>query len=86
MMERVYQHFGLWGAVVVSVIALIAFAAVCVLVLFHEVPAGSRDLANILFGALSTMSANVVSFWTGSSSGSMQKTALLNQTQEKVTP
>ena len=42
-----------------------------------EPPAGSRDLINILFGALSTAWIGVVSYYFGSSAGSTRKDEIL---------
>ena len=75
-MNSIYVKLGYAGAVITSLIVLVAFTGLCVLILFYEPPAGSRDLANILFGSLAVMAANVVNFWVGSSSSSMQKTAM----------
>jgi len=37
----------------------------------------STDLLNAVLGTLATMSTAVVTYWVGSSAGSVQKTALL---------
>lgn len=61
------------GAVLISLIVVLGFTAVCIAVFFFEIPAGSKDLANVLFGGLLTAFIGVVSYWTGSSSGSQKK-------------
>jgi len=61
------------GAVLISLIVVLGFTAVCIAVFFFEIPAGSKDLANVLFGGLLTAFIGVVAYWTGSSSGSQKK-------------
>lgn len=66
-----------WAPVLISAIVLIAFAAVCGLVLFRAVPAGSEQVATMLLGTLATMAGSAVAYWLGSSAGSDKKTDLL---------
>lgn len=66
-----------YGAVVVSILVLAAFGLGLYGIVKQEVPAGSRDLANILLGTLATMAVSVVSYWVGSSAGSAQKNHLV---------
>lgn len=47
------------------------------MVLTRTVPAGSRELANILLGTLAAMASSVVGYWVGSSAGSARKDAVL---------
>lgn len=68
---------GIIGAIVVSVIVLLLFAAICVLLFLHAIPAESRDAALIVLGALAGSQTTVVGYWLGSSLGSMHKTDLL---------
>jgi len=55
------------------------FFSLLLFMLFNEVPNGSRDLLNILMGALASAWAGVVAYYFGSSSGSSEKTKLLAQ-------
>ena len=68
-----------WGAVVVSVIVLIGFAAMLWLVIREEVPANQRDMVTLLLGTLAGMASSVVAYWVGSSSGSAQKNAAMER-------
>jgi len=70
------------GAIVVSVLNSLAF--ITALAMAYRV----QDAASIslLIGAVVANASTVVSFWLGSSSGSMQKTALLAQAPAVVTP
>lgn len=65
-----------WGRVVVSIVVLFLFAAVSTLVLTHTIP--SSESATMVVGAVLTMAGAVVSFWIGSSSGSVSKDAKLS--------
>lgn len=68
------------GAVTVSVIVVLAFSAICAAMFFREIPAGSKDLANILFGGLIAAFTGVVQYWTGSNSSAQKKDATIAQT------
>lgn len=68
-----------WGAPIVSTVVLVAFAVALWAVLKEEIPAGSRDIANIMLGTLGSMAVAVVSYWVGSSSGSAAKDNMLRQ-------
>lgn len=57
------KFFEGWGAALISLFVLTAFTAVCIIIFFRSVPAESRDLANILFGALAAMTTSVVNYW-----------------------
>lgn len=60
-----HERIMLIGAISVSVIVTAAFGTVCILILFHEVPAGSQRIADTLFGFLGASFGGVVAFWTG---------------------
>lgn len=62
-----------WGAPVVSALVLITFAAVMTLALTRSLPAGSETILNMLLGSLAAMATSVVSYWVGSSAGSVRK-------------
>lgn len=58
--------------------AVLAGFLFCVfIVLTKPTPEGSRELALVLLGALSTKSTQIVTYFFGSSAGSKEKTALL---------
>jgi hypothetical protein len=68
-----------WGAPIISAIVLAAFGMALWAVLKQEVPAGSRDIANIMLGTLGAMASAVVGYWVGSSAGSASKDNTLRQ-------
>ena len=68
-----------WGAPIISAIVLAAFGMALWAVLKQEVPAGSRDIANIMLGTLGAMASAVVGYWIGSSAGSVVKDNALRQ-------
>lgn len=74
-----------YGAPIVSVIVLVAFAALAITVLLHAVPEGNRDIANIMLGYVGGMATAVVSYWVGSSSGSAAKTGVIAGLLSKTT-
>lgn len=63
-----------YGAVLVSAILLVGFAAMLCLIVREEVPLNQRDVVTLLLGMLAGMASSV-----GSSNGSMQKTAALEK-------
>jgi hypothetical protein len=63
----------LWGSVLVSTIVTFGFFLMLYMVLQREIPAGSRDLANIMLGYLGGSFTAVVGYWVGSSIGSARK-------------
>lgn len=67
----------LWGSVLVSTIVTFGFFLMLYMVLQREIPAGSRDLANIMLGYLGGSFTAVVGYWVGSSIGSARKDAAL---------
>lgn len=66
-----------WGAVVVSIIILVAFGLAVWAVVLREVPLGSRELALLLLGTLGAMATQVANYWLGSSAGSKAKDELV---------
>ncbi|MCA0303493.1 MAG: hypothetical protein LCH95_13910 [Proteobacteria bacterium] len=68
-----------WGVVVVSAIVLLAFAAMLYFVIGRPTPQAESQSAQLLLGMLGTMATAVVSYWVGSSRGSEQKNALIQQ-------
>ena len=66
-----------WGAPVISVVVLMMFALIVLMAIYYPVKDQSTALINAVLGTLATMSTAVVTYWVGSSAGSVQKTALL---------
>lgn len=71
------DRISILGAVIISVIVTLGFMVVCTAVFFLEIRASMQQLANILFGGLLTAFVGVVQYWTGSTSGSQKKDALI---------
>lgn len=67
----------MWGAIIVSVLVLLQFSVVCFLVLWREVPQGSREAALVLLGSLANSGTMVVGYWVGSSVGSARKDEII---------
>lgn len=65
------------GAIIVSALVLLQFCAVCFLVLWREVPPGSREAALVLLGSLASNGTAVVGYWVGSSVGSARKDEII---------
>jgi len=74
--KEIYMY--LLGAVVV-----LGCFGITSLLIFHEVPEGSRDALNICLGILIGLGASVVNYFFGSSKGSADKTQLLNGKEMK---
>ena len=71
--------------------ALGAFIVGCavttvLLLIFFQLPEKNHDIVNISVGALLGMAMSVVAYFYGSSKGSADKTALLNQRDETKAP
>ena len=66
-----------WGAPVVSVLVLIAFATTAFLVLWRGIPTGAEGVASVMLGYVGGMATAVVGYWVGSSAGSARKSELL---------
>lgn len=58
---------------------LLGFFGIIAFMLLYSVPAGSRDLLNILLGMLGTSVISVISYYFGSSAGSDAKTKIMAQ-------
>jgi hypothetical protein len=58
-----------WGAVIISVIALVTFTGALIASFFFRDP----GLLNLTVGAAIAMATTVVNFWIGSSAGSQKK-------------
>jgi hypothetical protein len=67
-----------YGPIVVSVIVALTFGLVMYVLLTKAVPAADSDLMKILTGGLSAKFSDIVSFWTGSSSGSKAKDEVIS--------
>lgn len=53
------------------------------LLFFKSIPVENKDIANIMFGALFSLSATIINYHRGSSSGSAEKQNVLNKLQGK---
>lgn len=62
---------------VLAFVAIAGLVAVTLLLMFVEVPEGSREILYMLAGSLTTIVVAVYQFEFGSSSGSKEKTSLL---------
>ena len=72
------------GAVVVSVVVVLAFAITVGVVLTHAVPEGNAAVANVVLGTLAAMATQTVHYWLGSSAGSARKTEDLRAAQDAL--
>lgn len=66
-----------WGAGLVTVAAFLLLGGVLVLLALVDVPAGNRDVLQLLAGSIAAMAGAAASFWVGSSAGSAGKSGLL---------
>lgn len=66
-----------WGAVIVSVLVMIAFGIMLYVTATYDIPVSQKDNASGLLWTLNTLAVAVVSYWVGSSAGSAQKTSAL---------
>lgn len=62
---------------ILSYAITIGFFGVLAFMMLSEVPAGSRDVLNIMLGSLATAWISITGYYFGSTSGSKDKTALL---------
>ena len=67
--------------VYIATVVCVMYALAFVALLFVEPQSGAKDALLILIGGLSAAFGGVVSYFFGSSSGSAQKTELLNMTR-----
>lgn len=66
-----------WPLYVLASIIVIGFFALMIILMKYTVPAGSRDVAYMLFGSLAAAFGAVVNYFFGSSKGSADKTEIL---------
>lgn len=66
---------------ILSYAITVGFFGILIFMLFATVPAGSRDILNVMLGTLGTGWAGVISYYFGSSVGSAEKTKLLAQAE-----
>lgn len=66
---------------ILAYLITLGFFGMLAFMLFSNVPQGSRDLLNILMGALASGWISVTAYYFGSSSGSQMKTTLLAQAE-----
>jgi protein-S-isoprenylcysteine O-methyltransferase Ste14 len=73
-----------WGRVVVSIIVTSGFMGVLVLVITTKTAGNSpTEVMLVMLGALGAAFGQVVSYWVGSSSGSAQKDAAIQDMAKK---
>jgi hypothetical protein len=72
----------LWGSITVSILVVLAFAYVTGSLFNTVIPAESKELALILFGALASNFGAVIQYWVGSSVGSSRKDATISKLTE----
>jgi len=66
-----------WTPKVLGFIITLGFFGILVFMLKHDIPDKSRDVLNIMLGALGTAWISVVTYYFGSSAGSDRKTEML---------
>lgn len=71
------------GAVIVSILVVVAFGAVCAALFFFSIPQEMKELAMLLLGILGAGFTTVVNYWTGSTSSSQKKDATIAQVATK---
>ena len=64
-----------WGAAIVSVVILATFGVAMAMTLLRAIPPNAEPVLNVLLGSLTAMATSVVSYWVGSSVGSVRKDA-----------
>lgn len=73
-----------WGRVLVSVTVVAGFLTIVVLVLTTKLQGtATSEVLLVLLGALSAAFGQVISYWVGSSSGSAQKDAAIQNLAAK---
>jgi hypothetical protein len=73
-----------WGRVVVSIIVTSGFMGILVLVITTKTAGNSpTEVMLVMLGALGAAFGQVVSYWVGSSSGSAQKDAAIQDMAKK---
>lgn len=70
--------------VYISIVVLCTFGLALILTFTQEAPKGSEALLNVILGSLVAMAGQVVSYWVGSSSGSVRKTELLTDVAKRT--
>lgn len=73
-----------WGSPVLSVIIVLAFATMVWVVVTKPIGEANMPLANVLLGTLAALATQVSNYWLGSSSGSRNKDAMLQEAQNKL--
>jgi hypothetical protein len=67
---------------VLGAIVVICFFILVYFLMTHEIPTGSRELLNLIIGALIGSFTTVVTYFYGSSKGSAEKDVLLNSKKD----
>ncbi len=73
-----------YGAPIISVVVLLTFGITMSVALTKAMPPGSETILNMLLGTLAAMATSVVSYWVGSSVGSLNKDRRLAQLQDQT--
>lgn len=73
-----------WGSPILSVIIVVAFAVMIFVVVKTNINETTMPLANVLLGTLAALATQVCNYWLGSSSGSRNKDAMLQNAQDKL--
>ena len=68
------------GAVLISVITVLGFAAVCAALFFFKIPQEMKEIAMLMLGILGAGFTTIINYWTGSTSSSQKKDATIAQT------
>lgn len=68
------------GAVIVSVLVVVGFAAVCIALFFFKIAQEMKELAMLLLGILGAGFTTTVQYWMGSSSSSQKKDTIIAET------
>jgi|SRR6185437_3667247 len=75
------------GQMALALVIVVGFFAALFYLMSHEIPAGNRDLVNIVLGVLTgTGFGSVVGYYFGSSLGSRNKEQTITSTIQGMTP
>lgn len=73
-----------WGAFILTAIVCVLFAFAFLVVAFFVPDDPNHSMLLMLIGAIVAKFSDIVSYWTGSSSSSAQKDAVLQQQQATI--
>jgi hypothetical protein len=75
-----------WVPKVLAMSVTAGFFGILVLMALKALPEPNRDLVNVIVGALGTAWISIISYYFGTSAGSMRKTELLAKPSVPITP